>query len=119
MTKWAIELREFDTLYHPRTSLKRQVMANFIAEFTEGEIISLDHKEEHQDKWSFYVDGSFSKRRCGRGFIVITPNSVEIRCAPKYGFNATNNEAEHEALLAGLRLVRALGAKDLLVFNDF
>lgn len=50
MTKWAIELREFDTLYHPRTLLKGQVVVNFIAEFTEGEIISLDHKDEHQDK---------------------------------------------------------------------
>ena len=47
MTKWAIELREFDILYHLRTSLKGQAMANFIAEFTEGDIISLDPKEEH------------------------------------------------------------------------
>jgi len=118
MTKWAIELGEFDILYHPRTSLKGQAVANFIAEFTEGDIISLDPKEDHQDKWSLYVDGSSSKRGCGGGFIAITPDNVEIRCALRYGFNATNNEAEYEALLAGLRLVRALGAKDLLVFSD-
>ncbi|KAH9658287.1 Ribonuclease H [Citrus sinensis] len=77
MTKWAIELGEFDILYHPRTSLKRQAVANFIAEFTEGDIISLDPKEEHQDRWSLYVDGSSSKRGCGGGFIAITPDNVE------------------------------------------
>ena len=50
MTKWAIELGEFDILYHPKTSLKGQVVANFIDEFTERNIISLDPKEDHQDK---------------------------------------------------------------------
>ena len=65
------------------------------------------------------LSGSSSKRGCGGGFIAITLDNVEIGCALRYGFNATNNEAEYEALLAGLRLVRALGAKDLLVFSDF
>ena len=64
------------------------------------------------------LSGSSSKRGCGGGFIAITLDNVEIGCALRYGFNATNNEAEYEALLAGLRLVRALGAKDLLVFSD-
>lgn len=50
MTKWAIELRKFDILYHPMTLLKRQVVANFIAEFTEREVISLYPEEEHHDK---------------------------------------------------------------------
>lgn len=50
MTKWAIELGKFDILYHPMTSLKRQVVANFIAEFTEREVILLDPEEEHHDK---------------------------------------------------------------------
>ena len=118
MTKWAIELREFDILYHPRTSLKGQAMANFITEFTEGEIISLDPKKEHQDKWSLYINGSSSKLRCGEGFIAITLDNVEIRCTLRYGFNATNNDTWYKALLVGLRLVRALDANDLLVFSN-
>ena len=40
----------------------------------------------------------------------------------KYGvqlkFPATNNEAEYEVILMGLRLGKALGAKNLLVQND-
>ena len=34
MALWAVELSEFDIQYHPRTAVKGQVVANFIAEFT-------------------------------------------------------------------------------------
>lgn len=53
------------------------------------------------------------------GFIAITLNNIEIRCAFKYRINVTNNKVQYEALLASFRLVRALRAKDLLVFSDY
>ena len=34
---WVIELSEFDVQYRPRTAMKGQVVANFIAEFTNME----------------------------------------------------------------------------------
>ena len=34
MIQWAIELNQFDIEYHPRTIIKVQALANFIAEFT-------------------------------------------------------------------------------------
>ena len=34
MELWAVELSEFDIQYRPRTAIKGQVVANFIAEFT-------------------------------------------------------------------------------------
>ena len=34
---WATELSEFDIQYRPRTVIKGQVVADFIAEFTNGE----------------------------------------------------------------------------------
>ena len=34
MALWAVELSEFDIQYRPRTKIKGQVVANFIAEFT-------------------------------------------------------------------------------------
>ena len=34
MALWAVELTEFDIQYCPRTAIKGQVMADFIAEFT-------------------------------------------------------------------------------------
>ena len=37
MALWAIELSEFDIQYRPRTAIKRQVVADFIAEFAQLE----------------------------------------------------------------------------------
>ena len=34
MALWAIELSEFDVQYRPRTAVKGQIVANFIAEYT-------------------------------------------------------------------------------------
>ena len=39
---WAIELSEFDIKYHPRTAIKGQIVADFIAEFT--------HEAEYTDR---------------------------------------------------------------------
>ena len=37
MALWAVELSEFDLQYRPRTAIKGQVVADFIAEFTLGD----------------------------------------------------------------------------------
>ena len=34
MVQWAIELSQFDVEYRPRTAIKAQALADFIAEFT-------------------------------------------------------------------------------------
>ena len=50
MVQWAIELSQFDIEYHPRTVIKAQALADFIAEFTTpGSIESL---------WTVNTDGS-------------------------------------------------------------
>ena len=37
MALWAIELSEYDVQYHPRTAVKGQIVADFIAEYTQSE----------------------------------------------------------------------------------
>ena len=37
MALWAIELGEFDIQYRPQTAVKGQVVANFIAKYTQSE----------------------------------------------------------------------------------
>lgn len=34
LQKWAVELTQFDLTYAPRTAIKGQVLADFVAEFT-------------------------------------------------------------------------------------
>ncbi|KAK0593738.1 hypothetical protein LWI29_028506 [Acer saccharum] len=52
LTKWAIELSEFDVEYLPRTAIKAQAVADFVAEFTEPSIEVARMMEEQVRKYS-------------------------------------------------------------------
>ena len=51
----------------------------------------------------------------GVGVIVTTPNEEVLKYEVQLKFPATNNEAEYEGILIGLRIEKALGAKNLLI----
>ena len=53
MKLWVIELSKFDIQYHPRTSIKGKVVADFIAEFINME----DQGAEEYPQWSIHTDG--------------------------------------------------------------
>ena len=76
MALWAIELSEFDIRYHPRTAIKGQVVADFIAEFTLGDSQGAVEKRQ----WSIYTDGSLNRRVGGAGVMIQTLEGDEIRC---------------------------------------
>ena len=54
MALWAIELSEFDVQYRPRIAVKGQIVANFIAEYTQSE----DKGAEGLGLWSIHTDKS-------------------------------------------------------------
>nr|KYP49822.1 Retrotransposable element Tf2 [Cajanus cajan] len=59
------------------------------------------------------------KAQCLANFVVeLTPTSVEEPQSLKFGFKVTNNQAEYEALLAGLRLAHDLGARKVSCNSD-
>ncbi|GKG18391.1 reverse transcriptase domain-containing protein, partial [Tanacetum coccineum] len=58
-------------------------------------------------RWASCIDGS------GAGMILTNPEGVEFTYAIRFRFEATNNEAEYEALIAGLRIVEQMGVKNL------
>ncbi|XP_016651049.1 PREDICTED: uncharacterized protein YpeP-like [Prunus mume] len=55
---------------------------------------------------------------CGAGLVLISPDKVVLEYALHFKFHASNNEAEYEALLAGLRLAKEMGAKQVQIFID-
>ena len=91
-------------------------MADFIVEFTG----LVDEKVESSECpfWELYVDGSSSEQKAGAGIILISPEGHKILYALRFKFKATNNEAEYEALLAGLRLVREVRAERVKIYSD-
>ena len=115
MVQWAIKLSQFDIEYHPRTAIKAQVLADFIAKFTFSDEDSLTNKAE---RWTIQTDGSLAQRRGGVRVVITTLDEEILKYGVQLKFPATNNEAKYEGILTGLRLRKVLGVKNLLVQND-
>ncbi|XP_028110223.1 uncharacterized protein LOC114308761 [Camellia sinensis] len=123
--KWGVELGEFDIRYQPRTGIKAQVLADFVVEFAPTQSIeqgkpcvSEAWKLFIGNIWQLYVDGSPNNRGLGAGVVLISPEGFIWEQALRLGWKASNNEAEYEALLAGLRSAEHFSAEQLLVFRD-
>ncbi|CAA7016407.1 unnamed protein product [Microthlaspi erraticum] len=115
MARWAIELSEYDIEFKSRTSAKSQVLADFIVEIPP----ELATQEDEQIlKWTLHVDGSSSRQGAGVGIRLVSPTGEILEQSLKLGFPASNNEAEYEAIIAGLRLAEAVGAEHVRAFCD-
>ncbi|GKA90505.1 reverse transcriptase domain-containing protein [Tanacetum coccineum] len=108
-------MTERDGKQIPRTSVKGQILADFIVERLEEDPIDtkMKDKEELLDLWVLFTDGSSCIDGSGAGLIITNPEGVEFTYALMFRFNATNNEAEYEALIAGLRIAEQIGVKNL------
>jgi len=68
--------------------------------------------------WMVYVDGVANQRGSGVGLVLISPERITIEKSLRLGFLAKNNEAEYEALLVGMTMVRKMGGKTVEIFFD-
>ncbi|XP_068484963.1 uncharacterized protein [Phaseolus vulgaris] len=110
MIGWSVELSEFDIRYEPRGAIKSQCLVDFSAELTPLPTLSAG--------WTLYVDGSSNKTACGAGVVLEGPGDLLLEQALQFGFRATNNQAEYEALLAGLNLAYDMGAREVTCKSD-
>ena len=90
------------------------MVADFITEFT----IMEGQGAEVVPQWSVHTDGSSNKRVGGAGVVLHTPERDKIECMIRLDFPTTNNEAEYEALVAGLDLAKAAGVENMIVYCD-
>ncbi|KAL0408144.1 UNVERIFIED_CONTAM: hypothetical protein Sradi_1748800 [Sesamum radiatum] len=105
LVKWAVELSEYDISYMPRTTIKAQALADFISEIAEMTI-----KDASQDqRWLLHVDGSSTTQGSGAGIVITTPQGEDLEFAIKFGFKTSNNEAEYEVLVIGMRMAHDRG----------
>ncbi|GJU94371.1 reverse transcriptase domain-containing protein [Tanacetum coccineum] len=94
---------------------KRQILADFIVERPEDDSLDtpMEAKEELSDPWTLFTNGSSCVDGSGAGLILTNPEGAEFTYALRFRFNATNNEAEYEALMASLRIAEQVGVKNL------
>ncbi|KAL0445808.1 UNVERIFIED_CONTAM: hypothetical protein Slati_1708700 [Sesamum latifolium] len=114
LVKWAVELNEYDISYLPRTTIKAQTLAYFVLEMAQMTI-----KDASQDqKWLLHVDGSSTAQGSDAGITITTPQGENLEFAIKFDFKVSNNEAEYEALVIGMRMAHETGARHLLAYSD-
>ena len=64
------------------------------------------------------MDGSSNQHAGGADVVIQTLEGDKIECMIQLDFPKTNNEAEYEALVAGLNLAKAAGAEYMIVHCD-
>nr|GEU75760.1 reverse transcriptase domain-containing protein [Tanacetum cinerariifolium] len=115
LLKWRFELEEHDIQYRPRTSVKGHILADFTMERPEDDSpdTSIKDKEELPNSWILFTDESSCIDGSEGGLIITNPEGIEFTYALRFRFDATNNEAVNEALIAGLRIAEQMGVKNL------
>ena len=64
------------------------------------------------------MDGASSTKGASAGIVIITPEGIRLKHSFRLGFKASNNEAEYEALIVGLKTAFDLGARNVEVYSD-
>ncbi|XP_076910823.1 uncharacterized protein LOC143568588 [Bidens hawaiensis] len=124
LENWAIELGEHAIEYKPRPAIKGQVLADFIAEIPQGKEEECRKEiepsvDQQKDKvWKLFTDGASNDEGAGAGLRITNPEGQHFTYTIRLEFKSTNNEAEYEALLAGLRIAKKLGAQHLEAHMD-
>ena len=96
-------------------TIKSQVLADFIAEWTK---VQMPPAVTDQEYWMMYFDGSLMKKGAGAGLVFVLPLGVCTRYMVCIHFPSTNNVVKYEALINGLRIAIELGIRRLDVRGD-
>ncbi|XP_073131539.1 uncharacterized protein [Henckelia pumila] len=109
LVKWAVELGEYDVEYKPRVAIKAQAFSDFLTE-----VITFGQEEV----WRVFVDGVSSFEGSGVGVILFSPTQEKTKVAIRLSSFRSNNKAEYEVVVAGLKLAREAGAGHVIVYSD-
>ena len=118
LMKWTIELSEFDIRYKPKTVIKGQVLADFVMEFTSADPAKSTQMTTDLPIWRLSVDGASNAQGSGAGLILTSSEGIDIEYALRFGFQASNNEAKYEAVVAGLSLAHSMEVDQLEVYSN-
>jgi ribonuclease HI len=115
IAKWAVELMGKTLSFASQKAIKSQVLADFVAEWVDTQLPTAPIQPE---LWTMYFDGSLMKTGAGAGLLFISPLGKHVRYVLRLHFPASNNVAEYEALVNGLRIDVELGVRCLDARGD-
>jgi ribonuclease HI len=113
---WGITLGPWEITYQRQSAIKSQVLPDFIAKWTEAQMPKLP---DLSNCWTIYVDGSKRVSGAGAGVVLVSPQGDKMHYVLCMRFaNPSNNEAEYEAVLHGMRMAKACGATRIKIHRD-
>ncbi|GJW63661.1 putative nucleotidyltransferase, ribonuclease H [Tanacetum coccineum] len=125
LAKYAVEIGTYKISFLPRNAIKGQVLADFLSDAPDGEaeeeyfrMPEVPPEVDDTEVWTLFTDGAASLKGSGAGLVLIGPSGLEYTYALRLTFVSTNNEAEYEALLAGLRIARKMKVSSIEVKVD-
>ncbi|GKC05403.1 reverse transcriptase domain-containing protein [Tanacetum coccineum] len=126
LAKYSMDLGAYNITYEPYNAIKRQLLADFINEVPVGSDTMvhwvtpymIDHQIDCKEKWVLYTDRASNIKGASAGLVLISPMKTEYTYALRLNFDITNNQAEYEALLSGLRIAKKIGVQSLTVNVD-
>ncbi|XP_054778227.1 uncharacterized protein LOC129286246 [Prosopis cineraria] len=132
-SKWQVILSEYDIKYQTQKSIKGSTIADHLAknpldrheqlnfQFPDENICFTKEDQDEEGRtiqWEMYFDEAANIHGNGVGAIMVSPSEKQFSMAIKLGFKCTNNMAEYEACINGLRATIDLSIKSLEVFGD-
>ena len=98
--------------------MKGQILADFIMEFTPAKLAEATQLTPDLPNWKLSMDGAANAQGSGAGLILTSPDRIYVEYALRFGFQASNNEAEYEVVIVGLNLAHSMEADQLEVSSD-
>ncbi|XP_070056818.1 uncharacterized protein [Nicotiana tomentosiformis] len=132
LAKWKILLSEFEIIYVTQKAVKGQALADHLVEnpvggeyeplktyFPDEEVSFVgEYITETYDGWRMFFDGAANFKGVGIGAVLVLEIGQHYPVSAKLRFPCTNNMAEYEAYILGLKLAIDMNVQELLVFED-
>ncbi|XP_070017146.1 uncharacterized protein [Nicotiana sylvestris] len=132
LAQWQILLSEFDIVYMTQKEIKGQELAEHLAEnpvdgeyeplkmYLPDEEVSFIGEDiaESYDGWRMFFDGAANFKCVGIGAFLVLETGQYYPMFAKLRFPCTNNMAEYEACILGLKMTIDMNIQKLLVIGD-
>ncbi|XP_050217638.1 uncharacterized protein LOC126668489 [Mercurialis annua] len=116
LINWSVMIGSYDIKYEPRTAKKAQILADFVAETTTHD--QLTEVNKGLVSWTLQVDGASNMTGAGAGMVLRGPHKIKMQNSIHLNFPTTNNAAEYEALIGGLRMATVVKTEYIKIQSD-
>ncbi|XP_070039427.1 uncharacterized protein [Nicotiana tomentosiformis] len=132
LAKWKILLNKFDIVYITQKAIKCQALADHLVEnpvdgdyeplttyFLDEEVLFAgENIAKSYPGWRMFLDGETNFKRVRIGAVLISESGQHYPTFAKIRFPCTNNMAEYEACILGIKMAVDMNVKELLVIGD-